>query len=165
MFKTACNSGVITVWGWPEFLLLGNGSRIASYLLYLRGTTGGVTRNVVYKLILLLTVSGSSEFWLRPELLQKRNSEISYLQTLPRNKILLAKRLRNRTCIFSDAVTALFKLESAEPKKYSQFIKKYTKTGLHLETKKPEVRKMSYCMFFFCFNYWHPVLQQNSFYY
>ena len=57
MFKTACNSGVITVWGWPEFLLLGNGSRIASYLLYLRGTTGGVTRNVVYKLILLLTVS------------------------------------------------------------------------------------------------------------
>jgi hypothetical protein len=34
MFKTACNSGVITLWGWPEFLLTGNGSRFASYLVY-----------------------------------------------------------------------------------------------------------------------------------
>ncbi len=33
MFKTACNSGVITLWGWPEFLLTGNGSRFTSYLL------------------------------------------------------------------------------------------------------------------------------------
>ncbi len=34
MFKTACNSGVITLWGWPEFLLTGNGSRFASYLVH-----------------------------------------------------------------------------------------------------------------------------------
>ncbi len=32
MFRTACNNGGITLWGWPEFPLPGNGSRVVCIL-------------------------------------------------------------------------------------------------------------------------------------
>ncbi len=71
MFKTACNSGVITLWGWPEFLLTGNGSRFASYLVYCccnccaAQQEGSRAMLCTYVLTLLLTVwRAALNFWL-----------------------------------------------------------------------------------------------------
>ncbi len=67
MFRTACNSGRIKLWAWPEFPLPGNGSRIVSILAvkfcaaFLEGGEGGRTILCTF-LTLLLTVWGHSAF-------------------------------------------------------------------------------------------------------
>ncbi len=62
MFRTACKSGGITLWGWPEFPLPGNGSRIVCILAVKCGAAllkGGRTTLCTF-LTLLLTVWGDS---------------------------------------------------------------------------------------------------------